>query len=58
MQTFYKSFSLKELGLDFKAAEQNRVIQAHNYWTKSMTMIPRGLTFMRSFQAIVVLFLF
>lgn len=42
MQTFYKPFSLKELGLDFKAAEQNRVIQAHNYWTKSMDNDTKG----------------
>lgn len=43
MQTFYKPFSPKELGLDFKAAEQNRVIQAHNYWTKSMDNDTKGL---------------
>lgn len=42
MQTFCKPFSLKELGLDFKAAEQNRVIQAHNYWTKSMDNDTKG----------------
>lgn len=42
MQTFYKPFSLKELGLDFKAAEQNRVIQAHNYWTKSTDNDTKG----------------
>lgn len=42
MQTFYKPFSLKELGLDFKAAEQNRVIQTHNYWTKSMDNDTKG----------------
>lgn len=42
MQTFHKPFSLKELGLDFKAAEQNRVIQAHNYWTKSMDNDTKG----------------
>lgn len=41
-QTFYKPFSLKELGLDFKAAEQNRAIQAHNYWTKSMDSDTKG----------------
>lgn len=42
MQTFYKPFSLKELGLDFKAAEQNRVVQALNYWTKSMDNDTKG----------------
>lgn len=35
MQAFYKPFFLKELGLDFKAAEQKGVIQTHNYWTES-----------------------
>lgn len=35
MQAFYKPFFLKELGLDFKAAEQKGVIQTHSYWTES-----------------------
>jgi len=42
MQTFYEPFSLKELGLDFKAAEQNTLIQAKSMETKSMDNDTKG----------------